>query len=343
MILQHLICHLSKVPNSRHREVGSRNARWEAVRRSLTEFETRNGRSSISFGSGTRSAATRSLPSAAATARWQKDFPYADTMQRVQSVGRHDRSGRQARRPACHSSAIRSSMHRQFDGDVGAACRSDIAELFVLPGGPDRLQDIATLSFTPRSFSRRTANIFGRTQDSRACGGDLDCGRNQQAGSVSISRLYETPSRSDSRRPFVRSIGKLQPRSWSPRSSTGFEGRHQQHTMMEFAAYGGGMVSPEKRGCRSMAPWHHPCGSNVILAWHRKTAAASISMRGSGPQLFHKTIANMKRYRRGGCFPREAGSRVCEALERIRIGKQVVPGQLDSDGYAGAAISRTRG
>ena len=184
----------------------------------------RNGRSSISFRSGRRRRRNAYfLPSAAATARGRRFLRRTMAKGAVGRAG-HDRSGRQARRQTCHSfRQFDRACHRHVRGDVGRRRRSsDIAELFAHAGRPGSLAGYRNAASALVRFRAGQRDFFGRTEDSGACSGDVDCGGPE--GWIGFDSVaLRDPSRLGVRGglPFRRS-GKLPPRSCSPRVRPGF-------------------------------------------------------------------------------------------------------------------------
>src|SRR6478609_3904411 len=90
-------------------------------------------------------------------------------------------------------------------------------------------------------------------------------------------------------------------------------------------------------------PWHHTMGSNVILHGILKHGGTLYIDEGRPvPQLFHKTIANLKEVSPTAMFNVPAGyTLLCEALETNQDLRTNFFRQLDRMSYAGAAISRT--
>jgi len=89
-------------------------------------------------------------------------------------------------------------------------------------------------------------------------------------------------------------------------------------------------------------PWHHTMGSNVILHGILKNGGTlSIDDGRPLPQLFHKTIANLKAVSPTAMFNVPAGyNLLCDAIENDpELGASVFK-RMDRLSYAGAAISK---
>jgi feruloyl-CoA synthase len=104
------------------------------------------------------------------------------------------------------------------------------------------------------------------------------------------------------------------------------------------------LVSPREAPVQvEWLPWHHTMGSNVILHGILKHGGTLYIDEGRPvPQLFHKTIANLKEVSPTAMFNVPAGyTLLCEALETDQDLRTNFFRQLDRMSYAGAAISRT--
>ena len=89
-------------------------------------------------------------------------------------------------------------------------------------------------------------------------------------------------------------------------------------------------------------PWHHTMGSNVILHSILKNGGTLYIDDGRPlPQLFHKTVANLKEISPTAMFNVPAGyNLLCDAIENdLDLGASVFR-RMDRLSYAGAAISQ---
>ena len=89
-------------------------------------------------------------------------------------------------------------------------------------------------------------------------------------------------------------------------------------------------------------PWHHTMGSNVILHGILKNGGTLYIDDGRPlPQLFHKTVANLKEISPTAMFNVPAGyNLLCDAIENdLDLGASVFK-RMDRLSYAGAAISQ---
>jgi feruloyl-CoA synthase len=126
--------------------------------------------------------------------------------------------------------------------------------------------------------------------------------------------------------------------------STGFpKGVLNTHRMMASSLQMGSLlVSPPDTLVQvEWLPWHHTMGSNVILHSILKNGGTLYIDDGRPlPQLFHKTIANLREISPTAMFNVPAGyNLLCDAIENDReLGASVFK-RMDRMSYAGAAIS----
>jgi feruloyl-CoA synthase len=127
--------------------------------------------------------------------------------------------------------------------------------------------------------------------------------------------------------------------------STGFpKGVLNTHRMMASSLQMGSLlVSPPEAPVQvEWLPWHHTMGSNVILHSILKNGGTLYIDDGRPlPQLFHKTITNLKEISPTAMFNVPAGyNLLCDAIENdLDLGASVFK-RLDRLSYAGAAISQ---
>jgi feruloyl-CoA synthase len=116
------------------------------------------------------------------------------------------------------------------------------------------------------------------------------------------------------------------------------------HRMMASSLQMGGLlVSPQEAPVQvEWLPWHHTMGSNVILHGILKNGGTLYIDDGRPlPQLFHKTIANLKEILPTAMFNVPAGyNLLCDAIENDRELGVAVFKRMDRLSYAGAAISQ---
>jgi len=127
--------------------------------------------------------------------------------------------------------------------------------------------------------------------------------------------------------------------------STGFpKGVLNTHRMMASSLQMGSLlVSPPAAPVQvEWLPWHHTMGSNVILHGILKNGGTLYIDDGRPlPQLFHKTVANLKEVSPTAMFNVPAGyNLLCDAVEKDHeLGASVFK-RMDRLSYAGAAISQ---
>lgn len=127
--------------------------------------------------------------------------------------------------------------------------------------------------------------------------------------------------------------------------STGFpKGVLNTHRMMASSLQMGSLlVSPPAAPVQvEWLPWHHTMGSNVILHDILKNGGTLYIDDGRPmPQLFHKTLANLKEISPTAMFNVPAGyNLLCDAIEKDpELGANVFK-RMDRLSYAGAAISQ---
>ncbi|MEY9464894.1 feruloyl-CoA synthase [Bradyrhizobium ottawaense] len=127
--------------------------------------------------------------------------------------------------------------------------------------------------------------------------------------------------------------------------STGFpKGVLNTHRMMASSLQmGSQLVSPPAAPVQvEWLPWHHTMGSNVILHGILKNGGTLYIDDGRPlPQLFHKTVANLKEVSPTAMFNVPAGyNLLCDAVEKdLDLGASVFK-RVDRMSYAGAAISK---
>ncbi|HKG99663.1 MAG TPA: AMP-binding protein, partial [Bradyrhizobium sp.] len=127
--------------------------------------------------------------------------------------------------------------------------------------------------------------------------------------------------------------------------STGFpKGVLNTHRMMASSLQMGSLlVSPPDAPVQvEWLPWHHTMGSNVILHGILKNGGTLYIDDGRPlPQLFHKTVANLREISPTAMFNVPAGyNLLCDAIENdLELGARVFK-RMDRLSYAGAAISQ---
>ena len=127
--------------------------------------------------------------------------------------------------------------------------------------------------------------------------------------------------------------------------STGLpKGVLNTHRMMASSLQMGSLlVSPPEAPVQvEWLPWHHTMGSNVILHGILKNGGTLYIDDGRPlPQLFHKSVANLKEISPTAMFNVPAGyNLLCDAIENdVAVGASIFR-RMDRLSYAGAAISQ---
>ena len=278
---------------------------------------------------------------------WQR-ISYAELWQRVRSVGQAmiDLGAKPGDRLAILSgNSIEQAIIMFAAMSVGVVVAPISPNYSLMPGGLARLQDIATL----------LGPVFVFVQDNETYSGARSIPElasatwitaDQKPGSLSLQSLYSTRPGAAFEQAF-RSINKEAPaKILFTSGSTGLpKGVINTHNMMASSLQMGMLlVAPREAPVQvEWLPWHHTMGSNVILHGILKNGGTLYIDDGRPvPQLFHKTIANLKEISPTAMFNVPAGyTLLCEALEADRDLRANFFRQLDRLSYAGAAISRT--
>jgi feruloyl-CoA synthase len=278
---------------------------------------------------------------------WQK-ISYAELWQRVQSVGQAmiNLGARRGDKLAILSgNSIEHAIVMFAAMSIGVVVAPISPNYSLMPGGLARLQDIAALlrpSFVFVQDSETYASAFKIPELASATWIAAD----QRAGFVSVQSLVSTRPGAEFEQ-ALRAIDKEGPaKILFTSGSTGLpKGVINTHKMMASSLQMGALlVSPREAPVQvEWLPWHHTMGSNVILHGILKNGGTLYIDDGRPvPQLFHKTIANLKEISPTAMFNVPAGyTLLCEALEADPDLQVNFFRQLDRLSYAGAAISRT--
>ncbi len=278
---------------------------------------------------------------------WQK-ITYAELWQRVQSVGQGmiDLGARRGDRLAVLSgNSIEHAIVMFAAMSVGVVSASISPNYSLMPGGLARLQDIATL-LEPSFVFVQDSEVFSGARQIPELASATWMAADQKPGAVSLQSLYLTPAGAEFEQAF-RSVDKeAAAKILFTSGSTGLpKGVINTHKMMASALLMGTLlVSPREAPVQvEWLPWHHTMGSNVILHGILKHGGTLCIDEGRPvPQLFHKTIANLKEVSPTAMFNVPAGyTLLCEALETDPDLRTSFFRQLDRMSYAGAAISPT--
>jgi len=278
---------------------------------------------------------------------WQK-ITYAELWQRVQSVGQAmiDLGARRGDKLAILSgNSIEHAIVMFAAMSVGVIVAPISPNYSLMPGGLARLQDIATL-LRPSFVFAQDSEIFADARKIPELAAATWIAADQKAGSVLVQSLYETRSGAEFEAAFRSVDREAAAKILFTSGSTGLpKGVINTHKMMASSLQMGALlVSPREAPVQvEWLPWHHTMGSNVILHGILKHGGTLYIDEGRPvPQLFHKTIANLKEVSPTAMFNVPAGyTLLCEALEADQDLRTNFFRQLDRMSYAGAAISRT--
>ena len=278
---------------------------------------------------------------------WQK-ITYAELWQRVQSVGQAmiDLGARRGDKFAILSgNSIEHAIVMFAAMSVGVVVAPISPNYSLMPGGLARLQDITTL-LRPSFVFAQDSEIFADARKIPELAAATWIAADQKAGSVSVQSLYETRPGAEFEAAFRSVDREAAAKILFTSGSTGLpKGVINTHKMMASSLQMGALlVSPREAPVQvEWLPWHHTMGSNVILHGILKHGGTLYIDEGRPvPQLFHKTIANLKEVSPTAMFNVPAGyTLLCEALETDQDLRTSFFRQLDRMSYAGAAISRT--
>ncbi|UPK06447.1 AMP-binding protein [Bradyrhizobium sp. 170] len=281
-----------------------------------------------------------------ASGGWDK-ITYSEAWSQVQAVGQSliDMGAKPADKLAILSgNSIENAVISFAAMSIGVILAPISPNYTLMPGGLARLKDIAeTLSpnfvfvQSGRDFSagRSIPELAAATWISVDGAPDTVPFRNLTAQSGSDG--FERASRAVS----CDAVAKILFTS----GSTGFpKGVLNTHRMMASSLQMGSLlVSPPDAPVQvEWLPWHHTMGSNVILHSILKNGGTLYIDDGRPvPQLFHKTVANLKEISPTAMFNVPAGyNLLCDAIENDHALGASVFKRVDRLSYAGAAISQ---
>jgi feruloyl-CoA synthase len=278
---------------------------------------------------------------------WQR-ISYAELWQRVQAVGQAmiDLGAKRGDRLAILSgNSIEQAIVMFAAMSVGVIVAPISPNYSLMPGGLARLQDIATL-LRPSFVFVQAGETFAGPREIPELASATWIAADQNAGSVSIVSLYSTLPRAEFEQAFHSVDREAPAKILFTSGSTGLpKGVINTHKMMACSLQMSMLlVEPREAPVQvEWLPWHHTMGSNVILHGILKQGGTLYIDDGRPvPQMFHKTIANLKEISPTAMFNVPAGyTLLCEALETDQELQTSFFRQLERMSYAGAAISRT--
>lgn len=278
---------------------------------------------------------------------WE-EVPYATMWARVQAVGQAllDLGARRGDKLAILSgNSIEHAVVMFAAMSAGLVVAPISPNYSLMPGGLARLQDISAL-LQPSFVFVQDSDAYAGARTIPELARATWIAADEKAGSLGIELLYET-SRGASFEEAYRSVDKNAPaKILFTSGSTGLpKGVINTHLMMACAIAMGSLLVPPREAPVQVEwlPWHHTMGSNIILHGILKQGGTLYIDDGRPvPQLFHKTVANLKEVSPTAMFNVPAGyTLLCEALEVDTDLRASFFRQIDRISYAGSAISRT--
>ena len=282
-----------------------------------------------------------------ANGKWD-EITYAEAWSQVQAVGQSliEMGAKPADKLAILSgNSIENAVISFAAMSIGVIIAPISPNYTLMPGGLARLKDIAE-TLRPNFVFVQSASGFsaGRSIPELAAATwiSVDGGPDTVPFGALTSRTGSEGFADASREISCDAVAKILFTS----GSTGFpKGVLNTHRMMASSLQMGSLlVSPADAPVQvEWLPWHHTMGSNVILHGILKNGGTlNIDDGRPVPQLFHKTIANLKEISPTAMFNVPAGyNLLCDAIENDRDLGAAVFKRLDRLSYAGAAISET--
>ncbi|QHO74049.1 acyl-CoA synthetase [Bradyrhizobium sp. CCBAU 051011] len=275
------------------------------------------------------------------------EITYSEAWLQVQAVGQSliDMGAKPADKLAILSgNSIENAVISFAAMSIGVILAPISPNYTLMPGGLARLKDIAE-TLRPNFVFVQSASGFsaGRSIPELAAATwiSVDGGPDTVPFGALTSRTGSEGFADASRAISCDAVAKILFTS----GSTGFpKGVLNTHRMMASSLQMGSLlVSPPDAPVQvEWLPWHHTMGSNVILHSILKNGGTLYIDDGRPlPQLFHKTIANLKEISPTAMFNVPAGyNLLCDAIENdLDLGASVFR-RMDRLSYAGAAISQ---
>jgi feruloyl-CoA synthase len=281
-----------------------------------------------------------------ANGKWD-EITYGEAWLQVQAVGQSliDMGAKPADKLAVLSgNSIENAVISFAAMSIGVILAPISPNYTLMPGGLARLKDIAE-TLRPNFVFVQSASGFyaGRSIPELAAATwiSVDGGPDTVPFGALTSRTGNEGFADASRAISCDAVAKILFTS----GSTGFpKGVLNTHRMMASSLQmGSRLVSPPDAPVQvEWLPWHHTMGSNVILHGILKNGGTLYIDDGRPlPQLFHRTVANLKEISPTAMFNVPAGyNLLCDAIENDRDLGAAVFKRLDRLSYAGAAISQ---
>jgi feruloyl-CoA synthase len=281
-----------------------------------------------------------------ANGKWD-EITYGEAWLQVQAVGQSliDMGAKPADKLAVLSgNSIENAVISFAAMSIGVILAPISPNYTLMPGGLARLKDIAE-ALRPNFVFVQSASGFsaGRSIPELAAATwiSVDGGPDTVPFGALTSRTGSEGFADASRAISCDAVAKILFTS----GSTGFpKGVLNTHRMMASSLQMGSLlVSPPDAPVQvEWLPWHHTMGSNVILHSILKNGGTLYIDDGRPlPQLFHKTVANLKEISPTAMFNVPAGyNLLCDAIENDRDLGASVFRRMDRLSYAGAAISQ---
>jgi len=275
------------------------------------------------------------------------EITYSEAWLQVQAVGQSliDMGAKPADKLAILSgNSIENAVISFAAMSIGVILAPISPNYTLMPGGLARLKDIAE-ALRPNFVFVQSASGFsaGRSIPELAAATwiSVDGGLDTAPFGALTSRTGSEGFADASRAISCDAVAKILFTS----GSTGFpKGVLNTHRMMASSLQMGSLlVSPPDAPVQvEWLPWHHTMGSNVILHGILKNGGTLYIDDGRPlPQLFHKTVANLKEISPTAMFNVPAGyNLLCDAIENDRDLGASVFRRMDRLSYAGAAISQ---
>jgi feruloyl-CoA synthase len=280
------------------------------------------------------------------TGEWD-EITYREAWSQVQAVGQSlvDMGAKPADKLAVLSgNSIENAVISFAAMSMGVVLAPISPNYTLMPGGPARLKDIAE-ALRPNFVFVQSGRDFsaGRSIPELAAATwiSVDAAPDTVPFHALTARTGSEGFERASRAVPCDAVAKILFTS----GSTGFpKGVLNTHRMMASSLQMGSLLvsAPDAPVQVEWLPWHHTMGSNVILHGILRNGGTLYIDDGRPlPQLFHKTVANLREISPTAMFNVPAGyNLLCDAIENdFELGASVFR-RMDRLSYAGAAISQ---